>query len=214
MNLHERVKYMKILLINGSPNENGCTYTALREAEKALNDQGAKTELLQIGRGPVRGCIACGGCRKAGRCVFDDDMANEIADRIAGADGVIIGTPVYFAGANGALCALLDRVFYFSGRRFAGKPGAAVVSCRRGGASSAFDRINKYFTISQMPIVSSVYWNSVHGFTPEDVKKDREGLQVMRYLAYNMVWLIRGVSGTSPAVTENKREFTSFADGK
>ena len=214
MNLFERVKRMKILLINGSPNEKGCTYTALREAEAALIGQGAETELLQIGRGPVRGCIACGGCREKGKCVFDDDMANEIADKIAESDGVIIGTPVYFAGANGTLCALLDRVFYFSGRRFAGKPGAAVVSCRRGGASSAFDRINKYFTISQMPIVSSVYWNSVHGFTPEDVKKDREGLQVMRYLAYNMAWLIRGLKDAPPAAAEDKKEFTSFADGK
>ncbi len=204
---------MKVLLINGSPNASGCTFTALSEAAGVLNRQGIETEILQLGREPVYGCVACGGCRRLGKCVFDD-IANVISDKMAEADGVIIGTPVYFAGANGALCAALDRAFFSSSRRFMGKPAAAVVSCRRGGAGSAFDRINKYFTIAQMPIVASCYWNSVHGHSPEDVRKDREGLQTMRYLGNNMAWMLRGLAGTAPADLNEPKEITSFADGK
>jgi len=204
---------MKVLLINGSPNEFGCTYTALSEAAEAMKKQGVETEILQIGKKPVSGCIDCKACKKTGKCVFDD-LANVIADKIAEADGVIIGTPVYFAGANGTLCALLDRAFASGSWRFAGTVGAAVVSCRRGGASSAFDRINKYFTITQMPIASASYWNSVHGFTPDDVRKDKEGLQTMRILANNMVWMIKNLAGTQPDVIEKKTEVSSFHDGK
>ena len=208
---------MKIALLNGSPRKNGCTYTALSECAKAIEELGVETEIIQIGTEPVRGCIACGGCgrTKDGKCVFNDDVCNEISDKLKAADGVIIGSPVYYASANGALCALLDRIFYSSHGAFTGKPGAAVVSCRRGGASAAFDRINKYFTISQMPVVSSAYWNSVHGNSPEDVMKDLEGLQVMRILGRNMVHMIKSIQEAGVAPPEQERKiFTNFADGK
>lgn len=185
----------KILLVNGSPRKEGCTYTALREVADSLEKEGLETEIFQIGMKAVHGCIACGKCRELGRCVFDDDVCNQLSESMQKADGVIIGSPVYYAGANGALCALLDRVFYSSSFKgnFLNKPAAAIVSCRRGGASATFDRLNKYFTISSMPVVSSQYWNSVHGYTPEDVKQDLEGLQVMRALGKNMAWLIKSI---------------------
>lgn len=206
---------MKVLLVNGSPNENGCTYTALSEVASALNECGIDTEIFQIGKESVHGCIACNACSSMGKCVFDDDKCNELAVRITEADGIIIGTPVYFAGPNGALCALLDRAFYSCPADLRFKPGAAVVSCRRGGASAAFDRINKYFTIRQMPVVSSVYWNSVHGNKPEEVMKDREGLQTMRYLGRNMAFLLKSISESSEPFPENEiRERTNFSHGK
>ena len=186
---------MKVLLINGSPHEKGCTFTALSEVAGALNGEGVETEIEWIGKGPIRGCVACGGCgRKGGKCVFDDDPANRILEKLTAADGVVVGSPVYYAGPNGALCALLDRVFYAGSAHFAGKPAAAVVSCRRGGASASFDRLNKYFTISNMPVVPSQYWNSVHGRTPEQVREDEEGLQVMRTLGRNMAWMLKGLN--------------------
>lgn len=205
--------FMKVLLVNGSPNENGCTFTALSEVAARLNEHGVDTEIFQLGKAPVHGCMACGACGKFKKCVIGDDCANTLGEKMTEADGVVIGSPVYYAGANGALCAVLDRVFYAFSRNFAGKPSAAVVSCRRGGASATFDRINKYFTISQMPVVSSAYWNSVHGFCAEDVKKDAEGLQTMRILADNMSWMLKNLSGTS-SNSEAKSCFTSFADGK
>ena len=206
---------MKVLLINGSPNKEGCTYTALREVASALEGSGIETDILHIGTAPVRGCVACGSCWKMGKCVFDDDICNALAEKMAEADGIVIGSPVYYSGPNGALCAILDRVFYSSSKRFMHKPAACVVSCRRGGASAAFDRLNKYFTISQMPVVSSQYWNAVHGFEPEDVLRDLEGLQIMRTLGRNMAWMIKNnQAGSPPPEQERERMFTSFPDGK
>lgn len=180
----------KILLINGSPNEKGCTYTALCEIADTLAQNGVDPELLYLGKKPVAGCIDCGKCFQTGRCVFDDKV-NEVLEKLDEYDGIVVGSPVYYAGPAGQLCAFLDRLFFCSGGRMAGKLGAAVVSCRRGGASAAFDRLNKYFTICNMTVVGSQYWNQVHGFTPEDVRKDEEGLQTMRTLAQNMAWLLK-----------------------
>ncbi len=180
---------MKILLINGSPHEKGCTYTALDEISRTLRQEGVETELLWLGVKPIAGCIACMRCKKTGRC-FIDDAVNETIEKLPEYDGIIVGSPVYYAGPSGQLTAFLDRLFY-AGSGFAGKLGAAVVSCRRGGASAAFDRLNKYFTINCMPVVSSQYWNQVHGFTPADVKKDGEGLQTMRTLARYTAWLLK-----------------------
>ena len=181
---------MKVLLINGSPNEHGCTYTALSETAETLQKHGIDTEILYLGKKPVAGCIACGKCRETGKCVFDDKV-NEVIDKLDSIDAIVVGSPVYYAGPSGQLTAFLDRLFYSGGGRMAGKLGASVVSCRRGGASAAFHRLNKYFTISSMPVVSSQYWNQVHGFTPEDVRKDGEGLQTMRTLGENMAWLLK-----------------------
>lgn len=205
---------MKVLLVNGSPNREGCTYTALREVASALEKNGVGTEVFHIGTQPVRGCSACLKCREIGKCVFDDDICNEMAARILEADGVVVGSPVYYAGPNGALCALLDRVFYSNMGKFKYKPAACVVSCRRGGASAAFDRLNKYFTLAQMPVVTSQYWNSVHGLTPDEVPRDFEGLQVMRVLGNNMAWLMKNITaGGIPPVQEEPRIFTSFSGG-
>lgn len=187
---------MKALLINGSPHEHGCTYTALREAASALEANGVETEIYHIGTKPIAGCIACGGCRKTGKCVFDDGV-NDIAARLDEFDAVIVGSPVYYAGPSGQLCCFLDRLFFSSSRGLSGKPAAAVVSCRRGGASAAFDRLNKYFTINNMPIVSSQYWNQVHGMTPDEVRRDEEGLQTMRTLGRNMAWLLKSIAAGS-----------------
>lgn len=182
----------KILLINGSPNKQGCTFTALTEIANTLTKNGIESELLYLGKKPISGCIACGSCKKTGRCVMND-QGNEILDKLNEYDGIVVGSPVYYGGAAGQLCAFLDRLFYSSGTRMAGKIGAAIVSCRRGGASAAYDRLNKYFTISNMHVVGSQYWNQVHGFTPEDVQKDEEGLQTMRTLAQNMAWLLKSI---------------------
>ena len=206
---------MKVLLVNGSPRSEGCTYTALREVAGALEKNGIGTEMFQIGTQPVHGCLNCGKCRTGGKCAIGDDLYNELHDKITAADGVVIGSPVYFSGPNGALCALLDRVFFTSMGKFMHKPAACIVSCRRGGASATFDRLNKYFTISQMPVVSSQYWNSVHGFTPDDVRRDLEGLQIMRTLGNNMAWMIKNLNGgEEPPQQEAERMRTSFADGK
>ena len=202
---------MKVLLINGSPHATGCTFTALSEVAKALNEQGVETQIYHIGNKPVRGCIACSGCSLGGRCVFDDDAANEIGELMVAADGIVVGSPVYYAGPNGALCALLDRAFYSIGHKLTHKPAAAVVSARRSGTTAAFDRLNKYFAISKMPIVSSQYWNAVHGFTPDDVSKDEEGLQTMRTLGYNMAWMLKSIaSGSQPLPQTEPRKTTNF----
>lgn len=181
---------MKVLLINGSPNEKGCTYTALTEVGKTLQKHGIDTEILYLGKKPIAGCIAYGKCHETGKCVFDDAV-NEVAAKLDEYDGIIVGSPVYYAGPSGQLTAFLDRLFYPNEAKMAGKLAAAVVSCRRGGASAAFDRLNKYFLISNMHVVGSQYWNQVHGFTPEDVRKDKEGLQTMRTLGENMAWLLK-----------------------
>ncbi len=181
---------MKVLLINGSPRKGGCTFTALSEIASELAKEGIESEIYQLGTSPVQGCVACGGCKKGAGCRMNDDV-NRLAQIMAECDGMVIGSPVYYAAPNGALCALMDRFFYSHGGEFAGKAGAAIVSCRRGGASAAFDRLNKYFSICNMPIVTSQYWNQVHGSTPDDVRKDEEGMQTMRTLARNMAHYLK-----------------------
>ncbi|MDV3425708.1 MAG: flavodoxin family protein [Bacillota bacterium] len=184
---------MKVLLINGSPKSKGCTYTALAEIAKELEKENIETEIFHIGKEPIRGCIACNGCSKTdGKCVFNDDTVNLALEKAKEADGFIFGSPVHYAGPSGAVTSFLDRFFY-AGNGFQYKPGAAIVSCRRGGATSAFEQLNKYFTISNMPIVSSLYWNMVHGNTPEEVKQDLEGMQTMRTLGRNMAWLLKSI---------------------
>lgn len=204
----------KILLINGSPRSKGCTYTALREVADTLEKNGVETELIEIGAKPVAGCIACGKCRETGKCVFNDDAVNRISAKLDEYDGIVVGSPVYYAGPSGQICAFLDRLFYSNGGRMAGKIGAAVVSCRRGGASSAFDRLNKYFQISNMVVASSQYWNQVHGNTPDEVRQDIEGMQTMRTLGLNIVWLVKSIeagrqSGVADPAYEPKT-FTNF----
>ncbi|HEY8422209.1 MAG TPA: flavodoxin family protein [Thermoclostridium sp.] len=181
---------MKVILVNGSPNAKGCTYTALNEVAKTLQKNGIETEIFQLGTKPISGCLACGKCFKTGKCVIDD-CVNEFLDKVPEADGFVFGSPVHYAAASGQLTSFLHRVFYGKGGIFKGKVGAAVVSCRRGGAATAFDQINKYFTISGMPVVSSQYWNQVHGSTPEEVLQDGEGMQTMRTLGNNMAWLLK-----------------------
>lgn len=181
---------MKVLLINGSPNKSGCTYTALHEVEKTLNENGVETELLYLGKKPIPGCIACMNCMETGHC-FQKDSVQDIQKRLDEFDGIIIGSPVYYSAPTGQLVSFLNRLFFATEKRMGGKLGASVVSCRRGGASATFEQLNQYFTICNMPIVSSQYWNSVHGFTADDVYKDEEGLQTMRALGQNMAWLLK-----------------------
>jgi multimeric flavodoxin WrbA len=190
---------MKVVLVNGSPHEKGCTYTALTEAAGALEKQDIQTEIFYIGTKLISGCLACGACLKTGQC-FMKDAVNEFLNKAAEADGFIFGSPVHFAAASGMLTSFMDRVFYGRTGLFAFKPAAAVVSCRRGGSTAAFDQINKYFTISQMPVVSSQYWNMVHGNTSEEVKQDLEGLQIMRTLGNNMAWLLKSIAAGKTAV--------------
>lgn len=181
---------MKVVLVNGSPREKGCTYTALCEAQKVFEQNGIEAEMFWIGNMPLSGCIGCGACRELGMCAFDDSV-NTFVELAGEADGFIFGTPVHYAASSGAIASFMDRAFYSGGKALRGKPAAAVVSCRRGGASAAFDQMNKYFTIDSMPIVSSNYWNQVHGSSPEDVLKDEEGIQTVRVLAENMAWLLK-----------------------
>lgn len=205
---------MNVLLINGSPHQDGCTFTALSEVAAQLQKHGVETELFWIGNQPIRGCIDCKSCWGKGHCVFDDDGVNQCIDKITQADGLVVGSPVYFSGMAGGLKCLMDRVFYDAKRMFAHKPAAAVVSCRRGGAGMTFDQINKYFTISSMPVVSSQYWNSVHGDAPEEVRADGEGMQTLRMVADNMHYLLQAlqaakVAGIQPPQRE-PRVKTSF----
>lgn len=205
---------MKVLVINGSPHLNGCTDRALREAEETLKSNGIDVERINVGNKDVRGCIGCNFCREHGRCVFND-IVNETAPKLAEADGLLVGTPVYYAGANGQLLAFLDRLFYSTSGTVdkTMKVGAAVVSSRRAGSTGAFDEINKYFTISAMPIVSSTYWNEVHGFTAADVEDDLEGLQTMRNLGKNMSFLIKAIRAAakeSGLPSQERAAFTNF----
>lgn len=188
------MKHMKVLLINGSPHEQGCTYTALCEVAQELEKAGIATEIVNVGREAIRGCIACGHCRQSAEshCILkDDSMVNTIIDKAKEADGFVFGSPVHYAAASGTLTTLLDRCFYAGAKHFAYKPGAAIMSCRRGGATATFEQLNKYFTINNMPIVSSQYWNMVHSNTPDEVRQDLEGLQTMRTLGRNMAWLLK-----------------------
>lgn len=204
---------MNVLLINGSPNKNGCTYTALYEVAVQLNKHGIETNIFHIGNKPIRGCLNCGKCAESGYCIYKDDPVNECIDLAKNSDGIVIGSPVYYAAPNGMLCAFLDRMFFNKESGYEYKPAAAIVNCRRGGASAAFDRLNKYFTISNMPIVSSQYWNSTHGFTPEEVKQDLEGLQTMRTLGNNMAWLLKCIEAAKnivPYPEKEDRKITNF----
>ena len=206
---------MKVLILNGSPRVNGCTARALEEVSKTLNEEGIETETINVGNKDIRGCIACNSCSKTGKCVFND-IVNDIAVKFENVDGIIIGSPVYYAGSNGTIISLLDRLFYSTHFDKTMKVGACVLSSRRAGSTSAMDEINKYFTICSMPIVSSSYWNEVHGFKARDVEKDKEGLQTMRNLGRNMAFMIKAINlGKEkyglPKV--EKGEFTSFSDG-
>ena len=181
---------MKVILVNGSPHKKGCTYTALSEVAGALNKEGIETEIFWVGNKPISGCIACKACVKTGKCVIEDTV-NEFIEKAKEADGFIFGSPVHYAGASGAITSFMDRAFYHKAGIYQGKPAAAIASCRRGGASATFDQLNKYFTICSMPVVSSQYWNMVHGNKPEEVKQDLEGLQTMRTLGRNMAWMLK-----------------------
>ena len=196
---------MKVMLVNGSLHEKGCTYTALCEVEKALNANGIETEIFQLAGKGVNGCKGCWACKKLGKCVIDDAV-NEFVEKAASFDGFVFGSPVYYASASGALVSFMDRVFYSGGKKLAYKPAAAVVSCRRAGASTTFDVINKYFTINNMLVVGSNYWNEVHGNFAEEVLKDEEGLQTMRILGNNMAWVLKCLQLGKEAGLEPIRE--------
>ena len=207
----------KVILLNGSPHAGGCTARALEEMVKVFTEEGVDTEVIQVGSKTIRGCIACRRCAELGKCVFDD-LVNEVAPKFAEADGLVVGSPVYYGSPNGTILSFMDRLFYSTGNMPKQmKVGAAVVSCRRGGNSASFDVLNKYFTISSMPVASSTYWNQVHGFTAEDVEKDKEGLQTMRNLARNMSFMIRAIKAEkekSGYPVNEAGTFTSFHDGK
>ena len=207
---------MKVLLLNGSPHPNGCTATALKEMIMAFDAADVETELIHVGNKDVRGCISCGSCFKTGKCVFND-LVNEVAPKFEAADGLVIGSPVYYASPNGTLISFVDRLFYSTRFSKHMKVGAAVVSARRGGNTASFDVLNKYFSISGMPIATATYWNQVHGFSAEDVQKDKEGLQTMRNLARNMTFLMKVIADGREKYGLPEVEhgvFTSFPDGK
>lgn len=208
---------MKVLLVNGSPHKEGCTYTALKEVSDTLNREGVETDFFWIGNKPISGCIACKTCATKHACVFDDKV-NEFLDLAAEYDGFVFGTPVHWAGATGAMTSFLDRVFYadFCGRRnnFTLKPAAAVMSARRAGTTATWDQMNKYFGLMQMPIITSRYWNMVHGAKPEEVRQDLEGMQCMRFLARNMAWFLKckeaGAKAGIPLPEQEPVTFTNF----
>ena len=208
---------MKVLLVNGSPHRNGCTFTALSEIAKTLNEEGVETEIFQVGIEPLAGCRGCGACSKIGQCVINDRV-NEFLNIAGDYDGYVFGSPVHYAAATGAITSFLDRVFFanmYSGKNlFAHKPGTAIVSARRAGTTATLDQLNKYFTINQMPIISGRYWNMVHGHTPDEVRQDLEGLQNMRILARNMAWHLKcqeaGKKAGVPMPAEEQIVFTNF----
>ena len=204
---------MKVLLLNGSPRKNGNTAIALQEMIKVFEEEGIETELVQVGNQAIRGCIGCGGCAKKGKCVFDDAV-NEVAEKFEHADGLVLGSPVYYASANSTLTALCDRLFFSTPYSKCMKVGASVVCARRGGTTAAFDQLNKYFTIAGMPVASSLYWNNIHGAAPGEALQDPEGLQTMRILARNMAFLIKSIALGRETYgypkSEAKKEFTNF----
>ncbi len=205
---------MKVLLLNGSTRKDGCTYLALSEAAKALNEQGVETEIVQMGGGPVRDCVGCNGCAGKGRCVFGDDMVNAVIGKAKEADGFVFGSPVYYAHPSGQILSLLDRAFYAGVEGFLHKPAAVVATARRAGTTASLDVLNKYLLNAEMPIVSSTYWNMVFGPAPELVEQDREGLQTMRNLGRNMAWLLGCIEagrqqGRTPPRAE-REHWTSF----
>ena len=204
---------MKVLLVNGSPRKNGNTAAALREMQAVFAEQGIETELLQLGTDPVRDCIACGGCYKTRKCVFDDDIVNRLVEKAAEADGFVFGTPVYYAHPSGRIQSVLDRAFYSGSWAFRRKPGAAVAIARRAGTTASMDVMNKYFTISEMPVVSSSYWNVAHGGRPGEVAEDAEGIQTVRNLARNMAWRLRCIeAGKAAGVEPPQNEYGSFTN--
>ncbi len=203
---------MKVLMLNGSPHEKGCTYTALCKVGEALFAHGIEYEIVHIGKKPVGGCTACGGCKKTGRCAFDDGRIAEIAEKMQTADAFVVGSPVYYASANGSLIGIMDRLFMTASGVMKHKPAAAVVSARRAGTSATLDILQKYFAYGEMPVVSSWYWNMVHGSTPADVEKDVEGVQVMHRLGDNMAWLLFSIAagrekGIAPPAPEVRKTF-------
>jgi multimeric flavodoxin WrbA len=211
-----RFQMAKVLLLNGSPKADGCTATALDEMIRIFQEEGIETEVIQVGNKDIRGCVSCGYCEKNGKCVVND-LVNEVAEKFEEADGLIVGSPVYYGSPNGTILSFMDRLFYSTSFSKQMKVGAAVVSCRRGGNTATFDVLNKYFTISGMPVAPSTYWNQVHGFNAEDVKKDLEGLQTMRNLARNMSFMIRAFADAKEKYelpTVERNAFTSFPDGK
>lgn len=209
---------MKVLLVNGSPNKEGCTYTALTEVAKTLNEADIETEIFWIKTKPITGCIACMKCGEKGQCTFEGDVVNEFVKKAYDADAFVFGSPVYYAGANGSMVSFLDRAFYSNshganGKAFKHKPGAVVCSARRAGTTSTYDQLIKYLGISQMPIVSSYYWNMVHGNTPEEVMQDAEGLSTMRQLARNMAYLLKCIEAGKKegiAIEEEPKARTNF----
>ena len=196
---------MKVLLINGSPRKAGNTFRALTEVANTLETLGVESEIIHIGTDPVQGCMGCFRCKGVGECIFKDALYTNVREKVMSADGIIIGSPVYYAGPSGSLCALLDRLFFSSRRILQYKPAAAVAVCRRGGATAALDRLNKYFTISNMPVVPSQYWNIIHGLQPGEVAQDAEGLQTMRTLARNMVWLLNAIKSDGVELPEREK---------
>lgn len=209
---------MKVLLVNGSPNKNGCTFTALSEVEKTLNEEGIETEIFWIKTKPITGCIACSKCGELGKCTFDNDVVNEFVEKAYDADAFVFGSPVYYASANGSMISFLDRVFYSNSHgsnaeAFKHKPGAVVCSARRGGTTATYDQLIKYLGISQMPIISSFYWNMVHGNTPEEVMQDEEGLGTMRQLGHNMAFFLKCLEAGAEnglKLTEEPKPRTNF----
>ena len=208
---------MKVLLLNGSPNQHGCTYTALCEVAHAIEESSIETEILWIGNQAVRGCIGCGGCARSGkrRCVFGDDLVNTALDKMRSCDGLVVGSPVHYAAAGGSITSFLDRMFYAGGSQMRAKVGAAVCSARRAGTPATLDQLSKYFIICGMPIAPSQYWPMVHGSTPEDVRQDEEGMQIMRMLGRNMAYMIRAFAlarenGLLPPDMEKPKMRTNF----
>lgn len=208
---------MKVLLVNGGPHKNGCVNTALEIVAKSLNEEGTDTEIFWIGVKPIAGCIACKTCAKTGKCIFDD-VVNEFVEKAQEVDGFIFGSPVHYAGATGAITSFMDRVFYsasLGGKsdRFLFKPASTVISARRAGTTATYDQLNKYFGITQMPIISSRYWNMVHGATPEEVKKDEEGIQIMEILGKNMAYYLKCIqAGREKGIEPPKQEETHYTN--
>ncbi len=204
---------MKVLLVNGGPHQKGCTYTALSEVAKSLEESGIETEIFWIGIKPISGCIGCGKCKEIGKCVFDD-VVNEFVKKADNADGFIFGTPVHYAAASGALTSFMDRCFYSGGGdKFRFKPAASVISARRAGTTATYDQINKYFGITEMPIISTRYWNMVHGNKPEEVLKDEEGMQAMRILGRNMAYFLKCIeAGKKAGIQKPEKEKITFTN--
>ncbi len=200
---------MKVLFINGSPHKEGNTYLALNEVAKIVNAEGLESEIVWIGNKPVRGCIACFKCMELGHCVFRDDLMVEFEEKVKQADAIVVGSPTYYAGPNGSLCAILDRLFLSQSKELQYKPAAAVAICRRGGATATFERLNKYFMMTNMPVVTSQYWNLVYGMTPGEVEKDGEGMQTMRTLGRNLVWMLKNLQSGAATIPQPEDKVTT-----